>query len=168
MTPTAQPGPRIIFFEDEREWRTFCKEKNAWPWYAKLLPIFRPGAFTHTDGDGEPDVDDVIWVAPKEWKAALAGDRMAIDLIHHEWLHNLVPAYVLVQEGLLTQAEYDSLVEKCTHPTEPLDAIRHAMRTGYHTNAFTRFLRRNRTAVRYNDFQRWWGEAPDRAVKHGA
>ncbi len=166
------PGPRLYYYPNEKQYRPFLKEKGAWPWYAKVLPSFRPGAFTRTNGDGQPNEQDRIWFGPREWGLLQSavnknlqnlgrGERMAVTLAHHEWLHNLVPNAKKVAEGKVNMSQEDLawLQEHCSHPGSPLAAFNHARRTGFQTNAFTRVLRRKTTIHRQEDFEKWLPEA---------
>lgn len=159
-------GPNLIFFTDEKQWRSFLKGQGVWPWYAKIHPAFRPGAYVRTDNDGNADSDDTIRMGPREWGAALAGERWAVELLYHEWLHTLVYNGFYAQEMGITPEEQAWLREHCSHPSTAIEGIKHAKRTGFRTNAFTRFLRWNPSNYRRADFEKWWATAPERATAY--
>ena len=149
-------GPRLYYFTDEASYQAFLKLNKVSPWYMKYNNRFRPGMFTHTDGDGTPDTKDVVWVGPKEWEALKTGEKWAKNLLHHEWLHNLVISRDAVREGLVPARTRRMQLEYFSHPNKPWAALCHAKRTGFRTNAFTRFLRWRRTTYKYQAFELWY------------
>lgn len=161
----------------DKEWRAFLSGKGVKPWYSLGGRFFLPGAFVHTDGDGEPDEQDRMWVKESMWlrakqaltegydkcdtimdayhKGGFRGVRLwwALDLIQHEWKHLLVPRH--------DTPELDKawLEKWCSHPGDAMPALRHAKEVGFRTNAFTRLLRWRSSLYRRVEFLAWFKEA---------
>ncbi len=140
-------GPKVVVIPDG-QWKAWLHEKGVKSWYSSLAP---PGAFIHTDGDGQPSEQDTIWIKERLWKAALAGKRTGLQILAHEFFHSLVPRH-----GRASEEERDRLLHLYGHPKTALASVAHALRTGFATNAFSRVFRwRRAPAEGWAEFDAW-------------
>lgn len=139
-------------------------------WYCSL-PGADPGGYSTRDTVSGPSAGDVVVM--KEWTRAPAarayraiqasrtpdlGDLMALYLHLHEFCHTEEPDHSDVENGKLTQAQFDALVDYYGHPSTPLAAIIHAFRRRLPINAFTRLLRWRRAPIEgWNAGLKWFG-----------
>lgn len=140
-------GPQVVVIPDG-QWKAWLHEKGVKSWYSAVAP---PGAFIHTDGDGQPGEQDTIWVKERLWKSALAGRRTGLQILAHEFFHSLVP-----KPGRVPDTKREQLEQQFGHPKTAIASIMHAFRTGFATNAFSRIFRwRRAPAEGWEQFEAW-------------
>ncbi len=148
-------GPQVVVIPDG-QWKAFLAEKGVKSWYSAVAP---PGAFIHTDGDGQPSDQDTIWIKERLWKSALAGRRTGSQILAHEFFHSLVPKGTRAPAG-----ERERLEALYGHPKTAIASVLHAFKTGFATNAFSRVFRwRRAPAEGWGQFEAWMKQHRQRA-----